>query len=684
MPEMRKNTYYLPPHFKTMIFMRKIYLLSAAALVSVGLQAQNDYFNGIGRQSVRHATSEENSVSIQQGAAVHGSQIFDGNRVVLFTEDFANGFAGNNGGLGAWTVQDTGGNTIWKMADSDSPAGEYSTTIAALGSATSANGWAIFDCDLYNTPLNPNYMDVQGSLISPVMDLSSAASVIIEWQQYFRYCCFPGSPVTVGVSTDGGTNWTDFAANGTFIPSANTISANPLNTQVDISCAAAGQSAVQIRFGYNVAGEAGYSHYFWGVDDIEIYTNDINNDLVITQVTNGDIVEIWEYRITPFEQRTLEADGGLLVGVLYNNVGALDQAGTVITVEILDSGSNVLATVATAPSIVLAAVNSVECPQPTFLEEYIETGWEPTETGTYTIRATIASANADETPLNNVVLKEIVYSVDEYGHDDETILTGEARPRAVTGQPGQFDPTGYGAFYTVPNSGSTAYGVLVQLGAASDVGAVCDARIYNVNLEEGLNGANTFYEQSSWEVAQEWIPSNNNQTLWTYLPYENSVDMEPGEVYFAGIINEFQQDKELTAKVWPNSDTDNSTGVFQRAGSGAFVWFSAQTFSPAVRLIISDRVGIDEVAAANGIHVNQNMPNPFSASTLITFSTKNTHKVAVDIMDLSGKLIKSDDLGTRPAGGHVYELDVTGMSAGVYFYSIKFDDHVVTKKMIIE
>ena len=33
---------------------------------------------------------------------------------ILFYEDFANGFAGNNG-IGAWTAEDTGGGLIWQI-----------------------------------------------------------------------------------------------------------------------------------------------------------------------------------------------------------------------------------------------------------------------------------------------------------------------------------------------------------------------------------------------------------------------------------------------------------------------------------------------------------------------------------------------------------------------------------------
>ena len=35
---------------------------------------------------------------------------------ILFYEDFANGFAGNNG-IGAWTAEDTGGGLIWQAVN---------------------------------------------------------------------------------------------------------------------------------------------------------------------------------------------------------------------------------------------------------------------------------------------------------------------------------------------------------------------------------------------------------------------------------------------------------------------------------------------------------------------------------------------------------------------------------------
>ena len=136
------------------------------------------------------------------------------------------------------------------------------------------------------------------------MDFTDNASVIVSWESYFRYCCYPYAPVylEVGTTEDGVTSWTSFDAHGSFIESANTASANPLPVSVDVSCCvAANMDSVNLRFAYRQAPETGnaYSHYYWGIDDVTVTSNDVMNDLEITQVTNGDVFSVWEYRVTP-------------------------------------------------------------------------------------------------------------------------------------------------------------------------------------------------------------------------------------------------------------------------------------------------------------------------------------------------------------------------------------------------
>ena len=301
----------------------------------------------------------------------------------------------------------------------------------------------IFDCDYYNTPIAEGVQNTDGSLISPIMDFSAEGSVILSWEQYFRYCCYPYAPIYVEVSNDAGATWTVFDGHGSFIEAANEASANPLPTTLDISCVAAYSAEVQIKFSYLQAPEVGdgYSHYYWGIDDVSITANPNANDIEITQLTNGDIWNVWEYRVTPFEQRIPAADGGLIAGVLYRNNGTADQTNVDLIVEILDAEGTVLSTTMESIETIYSMANAPTCPAQSQDTLYIQTGWEPSATGNYTLRATLDSGIEDATPLDNISEKVIVYSDDEYAHHDADALNAEALPRESEIE-GLYDPSG--------------------------------------------------------------------------------------------------------------------------------------------------------------------------------------------------------------------------------------------------
>ena len=209
----------------------------------------------------------------------------------------------------------------------------------------------VFDNDFFHggaiTADNPA-VDTEGSITSPWLNLEENASVIVSWESYFRYCCYPYAPVylEVGTTNEGVTSWTTFDAHGDFIESANTISANPLPVSVDVSCVAANQDSVQLRFAYRQAPETGaaYSHYFWGIDDVTVSSNEIMNDVEVTQIVNGDVWNVFEYRATPLEQAIPSSEGGLLAGVMYKNVGTVNQTNVEVLVEVLDESGVVLNT----------------------------------------------------------------------------------------------------------------------------------------------------------------------------------------------------------------------------------------------------------------------------------------------------------------------------------------------------
>ena len=642
------------------------------------------------------ATQAEVANSLLAGEEARSTQRGGGN--ILFSEDFSNGFDGVNGN-GAWTTMDNANDSLWVWVSPDNagfyhngdatgvvhPAGEYSTNIGSLESGTPDNGWMIFDCDYLNTPIAEGYQDTDGSLTSPMIDFTNDGSVILSWDQYFRYCCYPYAPIYVDVTNDGGMTWTTFDGHGSFIEAANSASANPLPTTLDISCVAAYSDSVQLRFSYMQAPEVGnsYSHYYWGIDDVVVSSNENADDLAMVQLTNGDIWNVWEYRVTPMEQKIAAGDGGVLAGVLYRNNGTENQESVEVLVEVLSEEGDVLASVSETLPTVYSFANGLNCPANSQDTIYIATGWEPSATGNYILRSTLTSGSStDATPEDNTMSKVIVYSDDEYGHDDEAVLDGELFPRE-SDIDGLYDPSGQGAFYHMVNGGSTAYGITVDFGSScgqnidgDEAELEFETRLYFYDNTVGITDSP--FESAFWTYDPAW----SNAGAY-YLAFEDPIELDADAVYFAAVIAEYESDGGLTVNAQLDSDTDNSTGEYNQAGDGSFVWFTSQTYSPAVRLILSERVGVDEIANLNGINLNQNIPNPASNVTTFNFDLSQSRSVQFEIRDLSGRVITRLEEGTLGAGAHTVTYDVSALSSGLYTYTLIADGISITKKMVI-
>ena len=635
-----------------------------------------------------------------------------GGGAILFQETFSNGFDGSNGN-GAWTVEDNANDSLWAWvmpggqgvyADGNAtgtahPGGEFSTNIGALASTTASDGWMIFDCDFYNTPIASGYQDTEGALVSPNLDFTDNASVIVSWESYFRYCCFPYAPVylEVGTTEDGVTSWTTFDAHGSFIESANSASANPLPVSMDVSCVAANMDSVNLRFAYRQAPETGtaYSHYYWGIDDVLVTSNDVVNDIEITQVTNGDVFSVWEYRLTPLEQAIASANGGMVAGVMYRNVGTENQTNVEVLVEVLDAGGAVVNSTTALIDTVYTFANASTCPANTQDTLYVNTNWEPSAVGDYGLRITMTSEQEDASPANNVLAKDVLYTDDMYGHDDVSVLDAELRPRESDDITDFFDPTGYGSFFTCPNPGSVAYGVAVRFGPNSGLTIAGDeddlefeTRLYTLDGSAGITDSP--FDAAYWVYDVAWSNPAGTSEIETYLEFDDPIDLETWEIgiggnyYFAAVMDEFGSATELTVLAQANSDSDNSTGNFNQTGAGDFVWFTSQTATPAVRLITSEREAIELLAANHGIRLEQNMPNPALGTTTIRFELGQSHDVELEVRDAMGRLVTSNDMGTLGAGSHTWDLNLSGWASGMYTYTLKADGLRTTKKLTVK
>lgn len=97
-------------------------------------------------------------------------------------------------------------------------------------------------------------------------------------------------------------------------------------------------------------------------------------------------------------------------------------------------------------------------------------------------------------------------------------------------------------------------------------------------------------------------------------------------------------------------------------------------------------------AAVSSLH--QNFPNPFNPDTWMPYQlAKDAKNVSIKIFDVKGQLIRTLDLGHKPAGFYTGKdraaywdgKNQAGeiVSSGIYFYQIEADDFIKTKKMVI-
>ncbi|MFL5765246.1 MAG: T9SS type A sorting domain-containing protein [Bacteroidia bacterium] len=86
----------------------------------------------------------------------------------------------------------------------------------------------------------------------------------------------------------------------------------------------------------------------------------------------------------------------------------------------------------------------------------------------------------------------------------------------------------------------------------------------------------------------------------------------------------------------------------------------------------------------NGVKVYQNSPNPANGSTMITYELANNSQVALNIYDVTGKLIENQNIGSQSAGVHKMNYNAANLAAGVYYYSFNVDSNTTSaKKMVV-
>ena len=96
----------------------------------------------------------------------------------------------------------------------------------------------------------------------------------------------------------------------------------------------------------------------------------------------------------------------------------------------------------------------------------------------------------------------------------------------------------------------------------------------------------------------------------------------------------------------------------------------------------------NDITGIKSYKLEQNYPNPFNPSTLISYQLPVGGDVTLKIYDLLGREVATLVNEEKPAG--IYEVEFNShsgegrnLSSGIYFYQLKADGFIQTKKMLL-
>lgn len=98
-------------------------------------------------------------------------------------------------------------------------------------------------------------------------------------------------------------------------------------------------------------------------------------------------------------------------------------------------------------------------------------------------------------------------------------------------------------------------------------------------------------------------------------------------------------------------------------------------------IVISPPVGIQEIGK-DKFGIMQNQPNPFIGKTDIKFYVEGEDEAILTVYNSLGAIVNKQTMKTQ-LGENSFEFSSTGLSAGVYIYSVKYKNALDTKRLII-
>jgi hypothetical protein len=124
-------------------------------------------------------------------------------------------------------------------------------------------------------------------------------------------------------------------------------------------------------------------------------------------------------------------------------------------------------------------------------------------------------------------------------------------------------------------------------------------------------------------------------------------------------------------------------GTFRNPNQTIVVNFIANTFNPS---------SVRDESLVKNFYLEQNYPNPFgnvtqsnNLSTTISWTSPYESWQSIKLFNILGQEIETITEGIYQTGKHSLSYKInSALPAGIYLYQLRIDNHIETKKMILE
>ena len=377
--------------------------------------------------------------------------------------------------------------------------------------------------------------------------------------------------------------------------------------------------------------------YGWLIDDVKITTLPDNDISTANQFFGTDgltYYQIPEAQIAPITGSVRAYNNGFN---LQYNVG----------LEATESSSGYT-----------SASNLEDIPFGDSADLTLTSPFTPSGTGSYTIMYSVLNDSVDDDPSNNV-LSNYTFTVggNVYARDQ-----GTPQGAYSVGEPLE----GGNLFDIFSNQSLT--GIDVRFGNTLDQGVDVNGIIYEVTPD----GDFEFIAETN-----TWTSGANDAASLQTLVFPNPVPLEAGKTYLATALSSFDAFSIATS----GSSSIGTTFLYGDLGSAGIEWY----WAPSTVMV---RMNFDpSLSTAEEMQANLNVslfPNPAQEFTTLDFELRNAANVAIDVSDITGKVVYAESLSNLSEGKHSININTQPFAEGVYFVNLRNGNNVTSKKLVIK